>query len=66
MIKKNKSNQSYKMIKKQLGTVQACHASTQEVEAGASGAQGLLQLYRELQASLGYMRACFNQSMKLV
>lgn len=54
------------MVKKQLGMVQACDASTQEVEAGASEAQGLPQLYRELQASLGYMTPCFNQSMKLV
>lgn len=50
------------MVKKQLDMVQVSNASPQEVEAGGSEVQSLLQLYRELQVSLGYTRPSFNQS----
>lgn len=54
------------MVKKQLGMVQVSNASPpQEVEAGGSEVQSLLQLYRELQVSLGYTRPNFNQSVSL-
>lgn len=45
--------------------VHTSKSSIWEIQAGRSGVKSLLQLHRELKASLGYTRPCLKMETKL-